>query len=58
MALLKQFVEEGAVEKADEEYYNIDDPHGEDLDTYRACAAEIRSCIEKLIQRLERAPEI
>ena len=58
MALLKQFVEEGAVEKADEEYYNIDDPYGEDLDTYRACAAEIRSCIEKLIQRLERAPEI
>ncbi len=55
---LKQFAEAGTVEKAEEEYYNIDDPYGEDLDTYRACAAEIRSCIQKLVQKLEDAPRL
>ena len=31
----------------------IEDPYGEDLETYRACASEIKLCVDGLVEELE-----
>ena len=57
MLLLRSFACKDDVEKESEEYYNIKDPYGEDLETYRSCAAEIKFCIDKLVEELEHLHE-
>ena len=57
MLPLKSFACKDSAEKENEEYYNIEDPYGEDLETHRSCAAEIKFCIDKLVEELENLHE-
>lgn len=50
---LKSFAYKEKAQKESEEYYNIEDPYGEDLETYRACASEIKRCVDGLVEELE-----
>ena len=53
LTLFKSFAKTGKIAVDEEDRDSIEDPYGEDLETYRECAEEIKRYVDKLVIILE-----